>query len=102
MNARQKRRLKAIFDKQIEQERNGAPVPAEIAERMTKPRISDEMFQVNVTARKSGKVVPFGPKWTKDAAGALCEAINRAIIEGKELSFTKAEVVPLNLIRAGA
>jgi len=102
MTSREKRRLRKQFDAQIEQERNGAPIPGEIAERMTKDKPAVILHQVVVTERGTGRLIPFGPMMIQDAAGMFCEAINRQILLGAEKVFTSAAVVPMTPIQAGA
>jgi hypothetical protein len=98
MNRRQRRAFKRQWDAQIEAERNGAPIPGDVAERMTKPK-QQVLFQVMVTRKGRGdQLFACGPKMIKDACGLLCETINRTIIAGREKDYTSATVVPLNPI----
>ena len=99
MTNRQKRRFMRQFEAQVEQERNGAPTPPDIAARMTKPKADDVLWQVTVEARlKSGEVGlrAYGPRWNRrDAADVLASEINKCVATGHERTFTKAFVVPL-------
>ena len=92
MTRRERRRFKTQWDAQVEQERNGAPVPGEIAEQMTKPRV-EALHQVVVTKR-DGTPLAVGPMMIQDAAGMFAEAINRQVALGREKTWTNAIVVP--------
>lgn len=101
MTPREQRRFRKQFTAQVEQERNGAPIPGDVAERMTKPKPATVLYQVNVTLKSDRSVHPFGPMMIHDAAGLFCEAINQQILLGNERAFTNATVVPLSIIGSG-
>lgn len=90
---RAQRRFKKLYDSEIEQERNGRPIPGEIAERMTKPKAPDRLFQALVETA-DGKTMLVGPATPNEGAiGAFVEAINKAVIAGVEKDWRKASVV---------
>ena len=96
MNRHERRRFKAQFDYQVEQERNGAPVPGEIAELMTKPKEQQILHQVVVTKR-DGSVIPFGPMLIQAVAEEFRAAIAGQIALGKEKMLRNPIVVPCTL-----
>lgn len=98
---RQKRRLYNQYLSDIEQERNGRPIPGEIAALMTKPKEQDQLWQLMVTVRGTGRAVPMGPMMCKDAVGMSVEAINRQIALGQRSDWSKAEAYPMTPISQG-
>jgi len=101
MTSREKRRFREKFAAQVEQERNGAPIPGEIAALMTKPKLPDALHQVVVTLAGSGALLPVGPAMNRDACGMFAEAVNRQIAVGRERVWKNAAVVPLTPISSG-
>jgi hypothetical protein len=101
MTPRQKRRFLNQFRKQVEEERNGAPIPGDVAARMTKPKEPDILHQIVVTVRESGRKVPLGPKMCAEALGQAVEAINKQIIQGQRRDWIHAEIVPLTPVSLG-
>lgn len=99
---RQRHRLYNEYRSNLEQERNGRPIPGEIAELMTKPKAPDMLHQIMVTVRDTGKLVPVGPMMCADACGISVEAINRQITRGERRDWTKAEAYPMTPISQGA
>lgn len=95
-------RMREQFRSQVEQERNGAPIPPEIAALMTKPKPPDQLWQVMVTVNGSGNRVPLGPMMCADACGQAVEAVNRQITTGQRRDWTKAEAYPMTPILNGA
>lgn len=83
---------------QMEQEANGAPVPPDIAARMTKARDPEELFQVGVTVKDTGAVQYLGPMMSADALGPIVEQINRQILTGARHDWTHAEAYPMTRI----
>ena len=86
----------------MEREANGEPTPPEIAEKMTKPKEQDALWQVMVTVRKSKKLVPLGPMMCADACGLSVAAINKQILSGQRWDWLKAEAYPMTPISEGA
>lgn len=86
---------------QMEQERNGAPIPPDIAARMTKPKDTDPLFQVGVTERDTRSVVFMGPMMSRDACGMMAEAVNKQILTGQRRDWMKAEVYPMTPVSHG-
>ena len=102
MTARQKKRFLKQFQSQVEQERNGAPVPGEIAARMTKDKVDEPQWQVMATLREpKGKMVAVGPKWKRDAADNLAATINQMVALGQEKHWINAVAVPLVPVSEG-
>lgn len=81
---RQTRRLLLQLESQMEQERNGAPIPAEIAARMTQEAEAQPLCQIWVERRNGQPPIPFGPKMLKYACEMLLIAINQQIALGRE------------------
>lgn len=94
MSRRQRRAFKRQWDSQIEQERNGAPIPPEIAARMTRPAEPQQLYQVVVTKVADRLPLRVGPMMTQDACGAIAEAINKQVALGRERTWADAVVVP--------
>lgn len=101
MTPRQQRRFREQFRRQVEQERNGAPIPGDVAALMTKPKDPVILHQVMITVRGTGKKVALGPKMLKDACGLIAEAVNKQILSGQRRDWSVAEVVPLTPIATG-
>lgn len=104
MNRSQRRAQKAFreqFRSQVEQERNGAPIPPEIAALMTKPKGEDVLFQVGVTVRATRKVFFLGPKMNEDACRQIASDVNTQIIQGQRRDWTFADAYPLTPIHQG-
>lgn len=93
MTSREKRHVRQQLAAQIEQERNGAPIPGDIAARMTQPRPPALLYQVMVEQRRTGLALAVGPAWSQDAAGKLAEAIGQAIVAGRERDWASPTVV---------
>lgn len=99
---RQKKRLYADYLSNIEQERNGRPIPGEIRALMTKEKEPDMLWQLMVHDRDANRLVPMGPMMSRDAVGISVEAINRQIAQGQRRDWTKAEAYPMTPISQGA
>ena len=102
MTRRQQKAFRKQFDKQVEEERNGAPIPGDIAARMTKVKEPDPLYQAVVTVKNSGRKIAVGPMMLKPYAEELVSTINRHIIDGKEKLWSNADVAPMTPISAGA
>lgn len=87
---------------QMEQEDNGAPVPGEIAEMMTKPKPEDQLWQVGVTVRASKQVVFLGPMMGEGAIRQIATDVNKQIIQGVRRDWTFADAYPMTPISEGA
>src|ERR1700722_220740 len=95
MTPKAQRRLQARLADQMRLERNGAPIPGEIAQFMTQPKPPPRLWQVLVE-RKGGGPIPVGPRSENvDALAALADTINRAVKTGVERDWTKAWLVEL-------
>lgn len=93
------RAYEARLRSQMIEEANGAPVAPEIAAGMTKPRKTEELYQIGVTLRGSGGVKFLGPMMSGDGLGAAVEAINRQILSGERDDWTHAEAYPMTRIQ---
>lgn len=102
MTRREKRRLYNRYLSDVEQERNGRPIPGEIRALMTKEKDPDELWQLMVFDREARVLVPMGPMMSKDAIGQMAEAVNRQIATGQRQDWTKAEAYPMTPISQGA
>lgn len=96
MNRRQRRAFMAQFDTQMEQERNGAPIPPDIAARMTQPKPQQMLYQVLVDhLHEDGtrKMLAVGPAMIREACEMFAETINRYVSDGKEKTWANARVM---------
>ena len=101
MTRREKRRLTEQFRSQVERERNGAPIPGEIAERMTKPKDPEPLYQVGVTVRESGKLVFLGPMMCEGAVRGIVADVNKQIATSGRRDWSKADAYPMTPISNG-
>lgn len=99
---RTQNRMREQFRKQVEAERNGAPIPGEILELMTKPKEPDLLYQVGVTVRDTGKTVYLGPMMSEDAIRNIAADVNKQIAIGVRRDWTKADAYPMTPISNGA
>lgn len=95
MTPRQQRRLLKRYENQIRLERNGAPIPPEIAAQMTKPK-DQALYQCVVEHRdpesKEEGLLAVGPKGSKELCEAFLYAIIAGIASGKERYWTNPHV----------
>lgn len=91
---RQSRRIIRQLESQVEQERNGAPIPPEIAARLTREAEAQSLCQVWVERRNGKPPIPFGPKMMKDACEMLSIAINQQIALGREKLIANPTIHP--------
>lgn len=86
----------AQFDSQIEQERNGAPVPKDIAHLMTKPKEADIAYQVFVDIKGEKGSRPVSPKFMgvdgEEVCNRVLETINAQICLGRLKGWGNARV----------
>jgi hypothetical protein len=101
----QHRAMNAAFQSQLRhqmnEENNGAPIPPDILERMTKEKEPDMLWQVMVTDAETKALIPMGPMMNRDAVGQMAEAINKQITTGQRRDWTKAEAYPMTPISNG-
>jgi hypothetical protein len=83
---------------QMEREANGAPVDPEVAARMTAPKETEQLFQVMVPDKVTGKAFQASPMMSEQACGVIAETINRQVIAGQRKNWGMAEVIPLQRI----
>ena len=81
------------------EEANGAPIPPDILAGMTKPRETEELWQVGVTVKATGAVMFLGPMMSERGLGPSVEAINRQILTGQRDDWTHAEAYPMTRIQ---
>ena len=93
------------YDSLIEQERNGAPIPAAIAARMTKPKEADPAWQVFADIKGEDGSRPVSPKFVGGEGEEVCmrilETINAQICLGNlkgwgNVRVERAVHIPLN------
>lgn len=84
---------------QMEREANGQPIPGDVLERMTKEKAPDEMFQVGVTVRDTGKTVFLGPMMSEDAIRNIVAGVNKQIALGLRRDWTMADAYPMTPIQ---
>lgn len=98
--ARQQRfadqKLRAQYESQVEQERNGAPIPGDIAAHMTPPKKGDAMFQVYVDIKGEPGSRPISPQFAGEPGEEVClqilETVNAQICLGKLKGWGNARV----------
>lgn len=94
--AREHARVQRQLDSQIEQERNGAPIPSDILARMTPPKEADAMFQVFVDIKGESGSRPVSPKFVGGDGEEVClqilETINAQICLGNLKGWGNARV----------
>lgn len=83
---------------QMNEEANGKPVDPEVAAQMTAPKEAEQLFQVMVPDKITGKAFQASPMMNQQACGFIAETINRQVIAGKRKNWGMAEVVPLQRI----
>lgn len=92
LNRKQRRQ----YDAQVEQERNGAPIPADIAARMTAPKEADAAYQVFVDIKGENGSRPASPKFVGGDGEEVClqilETINAQICLGNLKGWGNARV----------
>lgn len=97
MTSRQKRALQRQFESQVNEERNGAPVPPQVAARMTKPKPTQLMYQVAVdwvNEDGSKEIVAASPAVDqKDCADMFCAMIESQL--GRLPMMKNPRVLPL-------
>lgn len=83
MNRAQRRQ----YESQVERDRNGAPPPADIAARMTNPKVADIGYQVFADIRGEDGSRPISPKFIggdgEEVCSRILEAVNAQICLGK-------------------
>lgn len=83
---------------QMTEEANGKPVAPEVAARMTAPKEPEQLYQVMVPDKITGKPFQASPMMNQQACGVIAETINRQVIAGQRKNWGMAEVVPLQRI----
>lgn len=83
---------------QMTEEANGAPVDPETAARMTAPKEMEQLYQVMVPDKITGRPFRASPMMSQQACGLIAETINRQVIAGKRKNWGLADVVPLQRI----
>ena len=94
MTSRQKRAFKAQYEKQLNEERNGAPVPPEIAARMTPEKKPEVLWQVVVSLGPTALPLRVGPQASQDFAEFFASTINAQVAAGREKTWRNAVAVP--------
>jgi hypothetical protein len=90
MTPRQQRRLLKRYENQLRLERNGAPIPPEIAAKMTKAEEAT-LYQCMVQTRDN-RIVAVGPKGARDFCEQFLFAILGNIASGKERDWFNPHV----------
>jgi hypothetical protein len=93
MTPRQLRRLKKRLDNQMERERNGEPIPGEIASRMTQLK-DDTLYQIVVDVRGAKEPLAVCPKMPKQYCEMVLFEINKMICLGKERLWSNPSIIP--------
>ena len=82
----------------MNEERNGAPIPGEIAEKMTKPKPVEMLYQLWVEVRGEKEPKAIGPRMAYGPLEDLLAAINAQIALGKEKRWGNPLILPCLLI----
>lgn len=101
MTRRERDRLVEQFRSQVEQERNGAPIDPRVAERMTKPKAPEQLWQVGIHVRDNGNVAFLGPMMSEDAIRGIVADVNKQIATSGRRDWSKAEAYPMTPISNG-
>ena len=98
LTPRQLRRQQKQLDHQMEEERNGAPIPPEIAAKMTKLNEQPMLYQLWVEVK--GRIGPLavGPRMSKEALEGVVSAVNQQIALGKEKTWGNPHILPCVLL----
>ena len=83
---------------QMEREANGEPTDPEVAARMTTAKEAEQLYQVMVPDKVTGKEFHASPMMNRDACGIIAETINRQVIAGKRPNWGMAAVLPVQRI----
>lgn len=90
------RKQRRAYEAQVEAERNGAPIPGDIAAGMTKPKVPDAAYQVFVDIRGENGSRPVSPKFVgghgEEVCGRILETINAQICLGKLKGWGNARI----------
>jgi hypothetical protein len=92
----------AALRSQMEEEANGAPIPPEIAAKMTTEKPKDELWQVGVTVRNTRKVMFLGPMMSEAAIRQIASDVNKQIIQGQRRDWMMADAYPMTPVEVGA
>lgn len=99
LTPKQLRRQEKQLASLMEQEANGAPIPGEIAEKMTKLTEGPMLYQLWVEAKGHIGPLAVGPRMSsKDALEGIVSAINQQIALGKEKVWGNPHILPCVLI----
>lgn len=88
---RAERKRRKAYDDQIRLERNGAPIPGEIAELMTKPVVR-ALYQAKVDVKGEALPLPISPKMGRSAAEMICTFVAAQIRNGKRPTWGNPRV----------
>lgn len=89
----------AALREQMIREANGEPVHPEVLAGMTKPRETEDLFQVGVTQRETKEVKFLGPMMGGDAIASIVAGINKQILSGQRADWTHAEAYPMTRVQ---
>jgi hypothetical protein len=92
LTPKQLRRQKKQLDYQMEQERNGAPIPGDILARMTKPK-DETLYQIWVEVFGKSEPIPICPKMPEEFCEAILIEINAQISLGKEKKWANPHIL---------
>lgn len=94
----------SLLRSEMEQEANGKPVDPELAARMTKPKLEEQLFQVMVPVKHGNgqtEMLRCSPMMNREACGFIAETIARQIAEGTRSDrrgWGMPEVLPMQRI----
>jgi len=94
------RKFQRLLADEMQYERNGRPVPGDVAELMTKPREHDVLYQVHVDVKGKRSSLPVGPKIGMDAAEMILETVAAQICLGKLPTWGNARLEACNTLRS--
>lgn len=93
MTSAQRRAFRRQWEAQLNEERNGAPIPPEIAARMTQEKPLERLFQVVVERPLPLAPLAVGPCVIREVADELAATINACVAAGREKHWRNATVV---------
>ena len=92
------RAYEAALRERMQEEANGAPIPGDVLERMSKPKPEERLWQIGVTEREGGNVLFLGPMMNEDAIRNIAADVNRQIATSGRRDWTKADAYPMTPI----
>lgn len=97
LTPRKLRKLQKRLADQMEKERNGAPIPGEIAAKMTQMK-DESLYQIVVEVRGRKEPLAVCPKMPQQYCEAVLTAMNAQISLGREKVWSNPTIVLCEVI----